>query len=331
LDGSFLNGGPVLFFQTAGIEVSIWIPPLVAFVISFFTSMGGVSGAFLLLPFQMSFLGYVNPSVSATNQLFNIVAIPSGVYRYYKEGRMVWPLTWVVVIGTLPGVLIGAIIRVSYLPDARNFKVFAAGVLLYIGIRMIRDLTRKSTGSVDRAASEKRFQERVRNYRKQNDPSNPGSPETLSTITGIHFNFKRLGYTFYGESFDVSFWGIFALSFIVGIVGGIYGIGGGSIIAPFFVTFFGLPVYTIAGAALMGTFITSVAGVAFYQAIAPFYPHLSVAPDWLLGILFGLGGMAGMYLGARCQKFIPARVIKWMLVLVMIFTGIKYGLDYFGI
>jgi uncharacterized membrane protein YfcA len=320
-----------MFFQTAGIEVAIWIPPLIAFVISFFTSMGGVSGAFLLLPFQMSFLGYVNPSVSATNQLFNIVAIPSGVYRYYKEGRMVWPLTWVVVIGTLPGVLIGAIVRVAYLPDARNFKVFAAGVLLYIGIRMIRELTRKNAGSADKAASEKRFQELVRNYRKQNDPSGPGNPETLSPITSIHFNFRRLGYTFYGESFDVSFWGIFALSFIVGIVGGIYGIGGGAIIAPFFVTFFGLPVYTIAGASLMGTFITSVAGVSFYSAIAPFYPHLSVVPDWLLGILFGLGGMGGMYLGARCQKFIPASAIKWMLASIIVFTGIKYGLAFFGI
>jgi uncharacterized membrane protein YfcA len=276
----------------------------------------------------MSFLGYVNPSVSATNQLFNIVAIPSGVYRYYKEGRMVWPLTWVVVIGTLPGVLIGAIVRIAYLPDARNFKVFAAGVLLYVGTRMIRDLIRKNTGSADRAAGEMRFQALVRNYRKQNDPLIQGTPPP---ITGIHFNFKRLGYTFYGESFDVSFWGIFSLSFIVGIVGGIYGIGGGAIIAPFFVTFFGLPVYTIAGAALMGTFITSVAGVAFYQAIAPFYPNLSVAPDWLLGVLFGLGGMAGMYLGARCQKYVPARAIKWMLAGIIFFTGITYGLAFFGI
>jgi len=319
-----------LFFQTAGIEVSIWVPPLVAFVISFFTSMGGVSGAFLLLPFQMSFLGYVNPSVSATNQLYNVVAIPSGVYRYYKEGRMVWPLTWVVVIGTLPGVLIGAIVRVAYLPDAKNFKLFAAGVLLYIGVRMIKDLTQKNAGSADKAASEKRFQELVRNYRKQNDPSKTANQETLPAIKVTHFNLRRLGYTFYGESFDVSFWGIFALSFIVGIVGGIYGIGGGAIIAPFFVTFFGLPVYTIAGAALMGTFITSVAGVAFYQAIAPFYPNQSVAPDWLLGVLFGLGGMAGMYLGARCQKFVPAKVIKWMLAAIITFTAIKYAASFIG-
>ncbi|MCK9240803.1 sulfite exporter TauE/SafE family protein, partial [Desulfocurvus sp.] len=123
-----------MFFPTAGIEVAPWVPPLVAFVISFFTSMGGVSGAFLLLPFQMSFLGYVNPSVSATNQLFNVVAIPSGVYRYCKEGRMLWPLTWIVVLGTLPGVFIGAYVRTSWLPDPRHFKMFAAAVLLYIGV-----------------------------------------------------------------------------------------------------------------------------------------------------------------------------------------------------
>jgi len=78
----------------------------------------------------------------------------------------------------------------------------------------------------------------------------------------------------------------------------------------------------------MGTFITSVAGVGFYQAIAPFYPNMSVAPDWLLGILFGTGGMAGMYLGARCQKFVPARAIKAMLAAVIIFTATQYSYDF---
>jgi uncharacterized membrane protein YfcA len=317
-----------MYFPIAGIEVTPWVPPLVALVISFFTSMGGVSGAFLILPFQMSFLGYTNPSVSATNQLFNVVAIPSGVYRYVREGRMVWPLTWVVIIGTLPGVFIGAFIRIVYLPNPRNFKLFAAAVLLYIGVRMIRDLVRKSRPGIDKASSEKRFQERVRQYRKELDTSQR-SGNSLPAVRITHFNLKRLGYEFYGEHFDTPIWGIFALSFVVGIVGGIYGIGGGAIIAPFFVSFFHLPVYTVAGAALMGTFITSVAGVAFYQGMAPFYPNMSVAPDWLLGILFGLGGMCGMYLGARCQKFVPAKAIKWMLSGIVIFTAAKYVLNYF--
>lgn len=133
-----------MLFHTAGIEVQPWIPPIVAFGISFFTSMGGISGAFLLLPFQMSFLGYVNPSVSATNHVFNIVAIPSGVFRYWREGRMVWPLAWVVILGTLPGVFIGAILRVAYLPDPLRFKLFASAVLFYLGVRMARDLMKKA-------------------------------------------------------------------------------------------------------------------------------------------------------------------------------------------
>jgi membrane-associated HD superfamily phosphohydrolase len=70
---------------------------------------------------------------------------------------------------------------------------------------------------------------------------------------------------------------------IVGIIGGVYGIGGGAIVAPFFISFFGLPVYTVAGAALMGTFVTSVAGVIFFQLIAPYYPAMAIAPDWQLG------------------------------------------------
>jgi len=137
----------IVYFPTANIEINPLIPPLVAFVIAFFTSMGGVSGAFLILPFQVSFLGYNTPSVSATNQLFNIIAIPSGVYRYIKEGRMVWPLVRVVVVGTLPGVFIGAIVRIRYLPDPRHFKIFAGLVLLYIAIRMLKELlfTQKKT------------------------------------------------------------------------------------------------------------------------------------------------------------------------------------------
>jgi hypothetical protein len=195
---------------------------------------------------------------------------------------------------------------------------------------MVGELLRKKAGNTSKANCEKRFQEMARHYRSQETGREISASAHQATVTVTHFNLKRLGYTFYGESFDVSFWGIFALSFIVGIVGGIYGIGGGAIIAPFFVTCFGLPVYTVAGATLMGTFVTSVAGVAFYQALAPFYPNLSVAPDWLLGVLFGLGGMAGMYLGARCQKFVPARIIKWMLAAILVFTAAKYIAAFFG-
>ena len=93
-------------FPISGVETYWWLPVLVAFGISAFTSTAGVSGAFLLLPFQVSVLGFAGPAVSPTNLLFNVVAIPSGVYRYQRERRMVWPLAWTIVLTTLPGIAI---------------------------------------------------------------------------------------------------------------------------------------------------------------------------------------------------------------------------------
>ncbi len=306
-----------MFFPVSGVEVNPFIPPAVAFIISFLGSMGGISGAFLLLPFQMSFLGYTHPSVSATNQVFNIIAIPSGVYRYYREGRLVWPLVWIVVIGTLPGIFIGAIVRVVYLPDSAHFKLFAASLLLYLSAKMLMDMRKKNT-------QDKSLEEKI----KQGTTNiNHDDSNIKASITA--FNLTRLSFRFYDTEYNVPIWGIASLSFLVGIIGGIYGIGGGAIIAPFFITFFHLPIYIVAGATLMGTFVTSIAGVIFYQAIAPYYPNLSIAPDLSLGLLFGLGGIAGMYLGARCQKFMPAKIIKYILAFSMLFTACKYILEFF--
>ena len=120
-----------------------------------------------------------------------------------------------------------------------------------------------------------------------------------------------------------------ALYFVVGVVGGIYGVGGGAIVAPFFVAFFDMPIYMVAGAALMGTFITSVAGVLFYQLLAMLVDaQTAVAPDWLLGLLFGFGGFFGMYLGARCQKYVPVRGIKSILCVCILFVAVKYFIDF---
>ena len=37
-----------------------------------------------------------------------------------------------------------------------------------------------------------------------------------------------------------------------------------------------------------------------------------------------------MYSGARCQKFVPAKSIKRMLCVVIVFTAFKYVSEYLG-
>jgi len=316
-------------FPVSGVETYVFIPPLVALVVSFFTSMGGVSGAFLLLPFQMSFLNYTSPSVSATNFVFNIVAIPSGVYRYIKEGRMAWPLTWVVIAGTLPGVFIGYYLRILYLPDPKSFKFFVGCVLLYIGVRLFYETTGMAAKGKSRMkALDEKFRQRTEELKKQQHARIASGLPKEAVVRTVSFSLLRVEYEFWGESFSYSTPAMFFLAFIVGIIGGTYGIGGGAIIAPFCIAVFHLPVYTVAGAALMGTFLTSIAGVVLYS-IMPAAPGLPTSPDWMLGLLFGAGGFAGMYLGARFQKFMPQKFIRLMLGTIILFLALKYILQFF--
>jgi uncharacterized membrane protein YfcA len=312
-----------MHFSVSGITVFPFIPFLVAFFVSLLTSTAGVSGAFLLLPFQVSVLGFTSPSVSPTNLVYNIVAIPSGVYRYMREKRMAWPLAWVIIIGTLPGIFIGAVLRIRYLPDPKNFKFFAGCVLLYIGLRLVYAMIRKSDLNAQKTdAVEKKFY--AAKNKKTTAPENDATP--VSSVRTIKFSLTRYSYSFYGEVFAFNTITLFLLAFAVGIVGGTYGIGGGAIIAPFLVTFFNLPVYTIAGAALLATFVTSIAGVVFYTGVAPFFAYtgLAIAPDWTLGALFGLGGSLGIYCGARLQKYLPAKSIKIILTLAIMLIAIRY-------
>lgn len=318
-----------MLFPVSGVKTYIFIPPLVALIVSFLTSMGGVSGAFLLLPFQVSVLNFTSPSVSATNFVYNIVAIPTGVYRYLKEGRMAWPLTNIVIIGTLPGVLIGYYLRVRYLPDPRAFKFFVGCVLLYIGSRLLYDLTGKATaGKLKMKALEEKFRERSKQIKNQQKSRIAAGLPPEAVVKTASASVKRIEYEFWGERFSFSTLPLFLVAFIVGIIGGTYGIGGGAILAPFYVAIFHLPVYTIAGAALMGTFLTSIAGVFFYS-IVPAPGGMVTSPDWLLGFLFGIGGFAGMYIGARFQKFVPQKFIKLMLGLIIVFLSFRYISQFF--
>ncbi|MFG6375672.1 MAG: sulfite exporter TauE/SafE family protein, partial [Desulfovibrio sp.] len=204
-----------MLFAVSGVECSPFLLFFAAMAISFFTSMGGISGAFLLLPFQIGVLGYTTPSVSATNQLYNVLACPAGVWRYWREGRLLMPLVFYMAAGTLPGVFLGAWLRAGWLADLRRFMLFAAIVLGYIGIRLFFSKGKK--GKADNGSCQILF-----------------------------FSWKSFAFSWAGNEYKVKFASIFALSLAVGLVGGIYGVGGGAIMSPFLISFFNLPVYVVA-------------------------------------------------------------------------------------
>jgi hypothetical protein len=104
-----------------------------AFAIAVLATPAGISGAVLLLPFQVSVLGTPSPAVTPTNLLYNVVATPGALYRYWRQGQASGRLALVLIAGTLPGVIAGSVIRVELLPGALVFDVIVGAVLLPLG------------------------------------------------------------------------------------------------------------------------------------------------------------------------------------------------------
>ena len=115
---------------------------IAAFVIAVVATPAGISGAVLLLPFQVSVLGTPSPAVTPTNLLYNVVATPGALYRYWRQGQTGGHLALVLIAGTVPGVIAGSVIRVELLPGPRVFDLVIAAVLVPLGIWLA--LTRPS-------------------------------------------------------------------------------------------------------------------------------------------------------------------------------------------
>jgi uncharacterized membrane protein YfcA len=109
---------------------------------------------------------------------------------------------------------------------------------------------------------------------------------------------------------------------LVGVVGGIYGIGGGSLLAPALVGL-GFSVAEVAPAALTSTFLTSIVGVATYAVLSLRHSG-SIAPDWTVGIAIGIGGLAGGYLGTGLQQRLPEAALKRTLGIVAMALAVRY-------
>jgi uncharacterized membrane protein YfcA len=242
------------------------------FLIALLTTPAGVSGAVLLLPVQLSVLRVSVAAATPTNLLFNVVAVPGGLLRFWQEHRLFSPLGALLVAGTLPGVILGAVIRVEYLSGSRAFMLIAAGVLLPLGLWLLLGAQR-----LPRAR-----------------------PRPARRGRGL----------------------ICALALVVGVLGGIYGIGGGSLLAPILIAS-GFTAYEVAPATLLATFLTSIAGIATFEVIELVHGG-SVGPDWVLGVAMGLGGFLGSYAGARLQRHLPEASLRRLLGLVACLVAVRY-------
>jgi uncharacterized membrane protein YfcA len=243
----------------------------IAFCFAAVSTPVGVSGAVFLVPVQVSVLHTPSPALTPTNLLYNLIAIPGALMRFKRQGALGGPLVRLLVLGTLPGVVAGAVIRVELLSGPEAFLAVISAVLVPLGTWLLLDRP---------------------------------SPHPHSRHRD-----RRL---------------IVFLALAVGTVGGIYGIGGGSILAPILVGL-GFSVLEVAPAALAATFLTSVAGVIAFSLLS-IDAGGDIAPEWITGLGLGLGGLAGSYVGAAAGRKVPESALTRGLGLLALALGVRYAI-----
>jgi hypothetical protein len=249
---------------------------LLGFAVALVATPAGVSGSFLLLPVQVSLIGVVTPSASATNLIFNLVSTPGAIWRYRQQGQTDLALVGPLVAGNVPGVVGGAWLRVTLFSPPERFLVFVGVVLGLLGVRLLWSVVRQGRHAL-----------------------RDGGEDRAATLA------------------------VFSVSLVVGVVGGVYGIGGAALIAPFLVGVLGFRLRSVVGATLLATFLTSAAGVVTFELLSRAgSPH--VAADWTFGIAAGLGGLLGSYAGARLHQYLPERLMKTVLAVLVIGLAIHY-------
>jgi uncharacterized membrane protein YfcA len=242
-----------------------------AFLIALLTTPVGVSGAAFLVPVQVSVLHTPSPSLTPTNLLYNVIATPGALLRYRGRDVLRAPLTRALLVGTLPGVIAGAVLRVEVLSGPQAFYLVIAAVLLPIGCWL----------ALGRGPASGR--------------TPPPAGDRRITVAAL----------------------------LVGVVGGTYGIGGGSLLAPALVGV-GFGVAEVAPAALASTFLTSIVGVLTYAVLSLRHSG-SIAPDWTVGIAIGLGGLAGGWVGTGLQSMVPEAALRRALGIAAVALAVRYA------
>ncbi|MFC7370888.1 sulfite exporter TauE/SafE family protein [Fictibacillus iocasae] len=106
------------------------------------------------------------------------------------------------------------------------------------------------------------------------------------------------------------------ISFVVGVVSGLFGIGGGSLMVPAMMLLFGFPVTVAVATSMFMIFLSSITG-----SIAHVYYGNVV---WQAVIALVPGAYLGGRLGAYIHKKLPAGIVVTMLLLILAGLGLRF-------
>jgi uncharacterized membrane protein YfcA len=247
----------------------------------------GLGGGFLVVPLLLIVYKLSPPAAAATSLVVVFLNAASGSTGYLRRGRVEWRAGLILAAGTIPGAFVGPAISAA-IPQ-RTFETVFGTVLVAMSLFLFFRPEAKS--------------------------------EKPSSIGGNWLRVRRTFTDESGETYEVSFSAPLALtlSFGVGVVGSLLGIGGGIVHVPAMIHLMGFPVHLATATSTFVLMITALSAVLEYTRRG--------FVDWHLAGALGVGVVLGAQLGAAVAHRIHARWLVRLLTLAMVGLGLRLLVD----
>jgi len=240
-----------------------------------FGTLIGAGGGFLLVPLLLLLYHFSHPTAVGTSLALVFLNAASGTVAYLRQRRVDLSLGGKFAAATIPGAVAGAFVSRSL--STSTFSL-AFGVML-LGIAVVLAWGRTMA------------------------PSRRADRRRVVDVGGE------------AHAYAVDVWKGVAVSFVVGLMSSVLGIGGGIVHVPFLIVVLSLPVHVATATSHFVLSISSFVGAATFYALGDV--------DVPTTLVMGAGILVGAQLGARASLRAGAATIRLVLAVSLALVGLR--------
>jgi uncharacterized protein len=240
-----------------------------------FGTLIGAGGGFLLVPLLLLLFRVPHTTAVGTSLALVFLNAASGTVAYLRQRRVDLSLGWKFALATVPGAILGAF--VSRALSTTTFSLVFGVVLLAIAVVLASGRTM--------------------------EPSRRADLRRLVDLGGET------------HAYAVDAWKGVAVSFVVGFMSSVLGIGGGIVHVPFLIVVLSLPVHVATATSHFVLSISSFVGASTFWALGDV--------DVRITLLMGAGILLGAQLGARASLRASPTTIRIVLAAALALVGLR--------
>ncbi|WP_027964337.1 sulfite exporter TauE/SafE family protein [Halalkalibacillus halophilus] len=253
-------------------------------------SVAGLGGGVIFVPvllflaqFSDGFSWVTPQNIVAISVLLMVFTGLSATLTFLKRKRVDVHSASLFLIGSIPGALVGVYIN-GYV-DMDFFQLYFGLLMLLVASMFF--IKKKLLYKLEHKPKEVRRFHIERTF----DLSGHETTYSYSLITGI------------------------SIAFFVGMMSGLFGVGGGSLMVPAMILLFGFPAHIAAPTSMFMIFFSSLVSSTAHIAAG----HVL----WAYALVSIPGAWLGGYIGAHINQRLNSTVIEWILRIIMIVIGIR--------